>query len=82
MQWTQEMRVRNGNPLQYSCLGNPMDREAQRATVHESDATHTHTLGGWAGRWCTHAHTHTHLAGGQRGGMSRGGECIFRIDEM
>ena len=24
----------NGNPLQYSCLGNPMDREAQRATVH------------------------------------------------
>ena len=25
----------NGNPLQYSCLGNPMDREAWRATVHE-----------------------------------------------
>ena len=24
----------NGNPLQYSCLGNPMDREASRATVH------------------------------------------------
>ena len=24
----------NGNPLQYSCLGNPMDREAWRATVH------------------------------------------------
>ena len=24
----------NGNPLQYSCLGNPMDREAQWATVH------------------------------------------------
>ena len=32
--------VGNGNPLQYSCLGNPMDREAWRATVHrvtESD---------------------------------------------
>ena len=32
-----------GNPLQYSCLGNPMDREAWRATVHgvtkESDTT-------------------------------------------
>ena len=24
----------NGNPLQYSCLGNPMDREAWQATVH------------------------------------------------
>ena len=31
---------RNGNPLQYSCLGNPMDRGAWWATVHgvaESD---------------------------------------------
>ena len=27
--------VGNGNPLQYSCLGNPIDREAWRATVHE-----------------------------------------------
>ena len=25
----------NGNPLQYSCLGNPTDRGAWRATVHE-----------------------------------------------
>ena len=24
----------NGNPLQYSCLGNPMDRGAWAATVH------------------------------------------------
>ena len=24
----------NGNPLQYSCLGNPMDRRAWQATVH------------------------------------------------
>ena len=24
----------NGNPLQYSCLGDPMDREAWWATVH------------------------------------------------
>ena len=24
----------NGSPLQYSCLGNLMDREAWRATVH------------------------------------------------
>ena len=25
---------RNGNPLQYSCLQNPMDRGAWQATVH------------------------------------------------
>ena len=25
----------NSNPLQYSCLGNPMDRGAWRATVHQ-----------------------------------------------
>ena len=33
----------NGNPFQYSCLGNPIDREAWWATVHggqkESDVT-------------------------------------------
>ena len=33
----------NGNPLQYSCLGNPMDRGAWQASVHgvakESDMT-------------------------------------------
>ena len=33
----------NGNPCQYSCLGNPMDRRAWRAAVHgvanESDMT-------------------------------------------
>ena len=39
----------NGNPLQYSCLGNPMDRGSWRVTVHgvtkESDMTErTHTL--------------------------------------
>ena len=28
------IRVGNGNLLQYSCLGNPIDRGAWRATVH------------------------------------------------
>ena len=28
------LRIRNGNPLQYSCLGNPMDSGAWRAIVH------------------------------------------------
>ena len=47
----------NGNPLQYSCLENSMDRGDWQAIVHEvtdSDMTeytsHTHT----------HTHTHTH----------------------
>ena len=26
--------IPNGNPLQYSCLGNPMDRGSWWATVH------------------------------------------------
>ena len=33
----------NGNPLYYSCLGNPMDRGARQATIHgvtkKSDTT-------------------------------------------
>ena len=31
--WERSSGVGNGNPLQYSCLGNPMDRRAWRATV-------------------------------------------------
>ena len=39
----------NGNPVQYSCLGSPMDKGAWQATVHgghkELDTTqHTHTI--------------------------------------
>ena len=46
---------RNGNPVQYFCLGIPINRGAWWATVHgvkkESDVTeHTHAH--------THAHTH------------------------
>ena len=40
--WGRSPGGRNSSPLQYSCLENPMDRRAWRATVHrvsESDAT-------------------------------------------
>ena len=36
------MDVKHGNPLQYSCLKNPMDRGARQAPAHgaaESDMT-------------------------------------------
>ena len=32
--WGRSPEGGHGNPLQYSCLENPMDREAWRATVH------------------------------------------------
>ena len=41
----------NGNPLQYSCLENSMDREAWRATVHGVAKSQT-----WLNDWsCTYA---------------------------
>ena len=43
LDWEDSPGGGNGNPLQYSCLGNLMDRGAWRATVHvvakESDMT-------------------------------------------
>ena len=43
-----------GNPLQYSCLGNPMDRGAWWAAVHGVTKSRT-----WLSAY-THTHTHTH----------------------
>ena len=53
--WGRDPGVGNGNPLQCSCLKNPMKRGASRAIVMGSqrvghDWAHTHT----------HTHTHTH----------------------
>ena len=47
---------RNGNPLQYSCLGNAMDRGACQSTAHgPQNIGHD---------WATeYTHTHTHDAG-------------------
>ena len=41
----------NGNPLQYSCLGNSMDRGAWWATVHGVTKSWT-----WLINWTHHAH--------------------------
>ena len=43
----------HGNPRQYSCLVNPMDRGAWRATVHGVAKSQT-----WLKRLSMHAHTH------------------------
>ena len=52
----------NGTPLQYSCLENPMDRGALRATVHRitksltRQSTHTHAQCTLVGLLCAHLH--------------------------
>ena len=33
--------IGNGNPLQYSCLGNPMERGAWRTTIHGAAKSQT-----------------------------------------
>ena len=55
--------VGNGNPLQYSCLRNPMHRGACWVTVHgvaESDTSK-----------CTHTHTHTMYCQGMEKSQGR-----------
>ena len=39
--WGRSPGRENGNPLQYSCLGNPMDRGAWQATVHRVTKSET-----------------------------------------
>ena len=46
--------IGNGNPLQYSCLENPMDRGTWWATVHGVAKSQTRLSD------YTHTHTHTH----------------------
>ena len=66
----------NGNPLQYSYLGNSIDRGTWWATLHgvtEVDTTeHAHTY--------THTHTHTHTpAPGSVG--SRVTPCLWFLSQ-
>ena len=50
--WGRSPEVGNGNPLQFSCLGSPMDRGAWWATVLGVVKSRT--------QLSTHTHTHTH----------------------
>ena len=51
-EWNRSPEGEHGNPLQYSCLQNPMDRGIWHATIHWvpkswtllNTHTHTHTL--------------------------------------
>ena len=52
----------NGNPLHYSCLGNPMDREAWKATVHRATNSQTQLK-----QLSMHARTHEESENSQNG---------------
>ena len=54
-------RRRKWQPLQYSCLGKPMDRGAWLATIHRiAESTMTEQLSTLTYA-CTHTHTYTHI---------------------
>ena len=63
--WGRSSRGGNGNPLQYSCLKNPFDRGAWRATVHSVPKSwtqlSTHTQ---RSKWCqSHGGFNFHFSG-------------------
>ena len=58
----------NGNPLQYSCLENPMDRGAWRATDH-----------GVAKSWTRRTRLHCLLIHGRNSAPPRPAECTFQL---
>ena len=49
------------NPLQYSCLGNPLDRGAWWATVCEVTKDTIELLSTHARTYMEHIHRHTHI---------------------
>ena len=53
LEWGKSPGEGHDNPLQYSCLENPMDRGTWQATIHEAAKSRTQLSN-------THIHTHTH----------------------
>ena len=41
LDWEDALEEKNGNPLQYSCLRNPIDKGAWQATVHRVSKSQT-----------------------------------------
>ena len=57
--WGRSLKKGNGNPLQYSCLENSMDRGVWQATVHaEAELEMTERLYIYM---YIHTHTYTHI---------------------
>ena len=52
----------NGNPIQYSCLGNPIDRGARQATVHGAAKLHDVTEQACMQAYNMHIYTHYFVA--------------------
>ena len=52
--WEDSPGEGNGNPLHYSCLENPTDREAWQAAVHGAAKSQTRLSN-------SDTHTHTHI---------------------
>ena len=51
----------NGNPLQYSCLENPMDREAWEAVVLGTAKSQTQLSHYWGSGWAAPKHAKWHI---------------------
>ena len=64
----------HGNPLQYSCLENPMDRGAWRATVHgvAKRWTQMKQLSSYTQTWKLDTSGCQKLGAGERGGIASG----------
>ena len=64
----------HGNPLQYSCLENSMNREVWQATIH-SDAKSWTWWKRVSTHACTHTHTHTHTHMYESESVNRSAVC-------
>ena len=62
---------RHGNPLQYSCLENPMDRGSWWTTVHEVAKSHTRLR-----RFSMHACGGQHCTGEKIGSERCNSQCV------
>ena len=69
----------NGNPFQYSCLGNPMDTGVRWVTVQGVAKESDTTCGTWPSiiSCTTHTHTHTHTHSHTHNVTDKGQRFLF-----